>query len=593
MILHDEAKPASGTHAFALHAELMPGRYRTALRHLGVGVLAGASLWALQRWRASSGPLHGALVYLVLATSLSWVLSQGAFTTERRRVGFAVMLGSVFALLGAHAGASWMVSYRASFLFGHVLAAAVVGFVVVALAAGVQAAPLRFDYRQLFEQTWRNALLVPISTALTAVLWVLLWAAAWLMDSIGLPAMSRLLAQPAFGIIVTAGAFGLASGLVLEHVDTLLALRRAGLSLITWFLPLALTFAVAWLGALAFTGVEPLFATRHAAFYLFWFVALTTAFANAAFQDGREPRPFPGWMAQSLPLAWLAMPALALLGDWALGQRVAQHGWTEDRLWGAVVGLLVTLYASGYAASVLRRRRGWMASLPATNIVAALAMVVAVTLLISPLADVRGIAVRHQVARLQSGQVEPAAFDWDHLRRDRAYGRAALQALSSAPGTDLRSREVARLAADALKRDDAEGSSAQDSHEARAALLRQVRVLPSGQVPDPDLLERLIRPEAHWDERSCVRQPAACHLWLVDMDGNALGDAVLLVEHGNDVQATLYAKEPFGWREQGRLKGGPATLSGWRSAIESGKLARTPPRWPDLSLDDRRIEFDR
>ncbi|WP_169788086.1 DUF4153 domain-containing protein [Caldimonas brevitalea] len=138
----------------------------------------------------------------------------------------------------------------------------------------------------------------------------------------------------------------------------------AALACVLW----VLLWAAAWLVALAFTGVEPLFATRHAAFYLFWFAALTITFVNAAFRDGRETRSFPDWMAQSLSLAWLAMPALALLGDWGLGQRVPQHGWTEDRLWGAVVGLLVTLYAFGYAASVLMRRRGWMApDLPLTS----------------------------------------------------------------------------------------------------------------------------------------------------------------------------------------------------------------------------------
>jgi hypothetical protein len=117
--------------------------------------------------------------------------------------------------------------------------------------------------------------------------------------------------------------------------------------------------------------------------------------------------------------------------------------------------------------------------------------------------------------------------------------------------------------------------------------------MPAGQRPDPALLEWLARPNADWDERSCVSQPPQCALWLVDVDGDGQSEAVLLWEREQGVQALLYAREAAGWRKQSALRGGPQRLQAWREAVQAGDLQRKAPRWPDLQLGEQRLQVTR
>jgi hypothetical protein len=284
------------------------------------------------------------------------------------------------------------------------------------------------------------------------------------------------------------------------------------------------------------------------------------------------------------------VPVLALLADWALWLRVHQHGWTPERIWGAVVGLLVTIHAVGYACSHLLRGR-WMSALPATNIVAAVLEVAIIAALISPMADARKLAVASQVARLKAGVVDVDAFDWKFLQRGAGpYGRAGLQALAAADGQDERARHLVQRASEALSSENIPSATDQQNREKALATLRErVTVLPQGAVPEASLLERLARPYADWDERQCLSDPKNCELWLVDLDRDGQMEAVLLWGRNGSVQATLYAKEANGWRKQGALKGGPQRLNEWSQAIVEGHVDHATPKWPDLLVNGTRV----
>lgn len=414
-----------------------------------IGVLQGIGLWLQHRSVGAPSSLKMALVYGLLAGPLAWYLSAGGFRALASRLIFAAFIAVAYALLGAHAADDFA---HHSFLVepGLALAAAVMGFVLVPLVSGFDVDLRRFSYTHLFELAWRNAVLLPAGAVLTGMLWMLLWAGAWLMQSIGLSGLGELLRQDFMGYTLTCGAFGLSIGLALARAEAVLTFRRFWLSITTWFVPLALTLSVVWVLALPFTGVNVLLSTGHAASYILWFSALSITFLNAAFQDGREPPALPGWLARAITWAWLTMPVLTVLAAWALAQRVAQYGWTPDRIWAALVTLLALVHALGYALSHVKRG-AWLGTLPATNIVAALIEVAAIALLISPAADVRRLAVNDQLARLKAGTIESIEFDWSFFQRDTGhYGRAALRELSQATGTDTRTRELAERATRAI-----------------------------------------------------------------------------------------------------------------------------------------------
>lgn len=562
--------------------------------HLLAGALHGLVLWllyeALQKstWPATSPPALGAACYAAAAVPLAWYLTHGAFASERIRLAFALVLGVCFAALGAHLGAIATLGDRPSWSPTHVLAAGVVGFAVVCLASGCDVARRRFDYPRLFEISWRNVVLAGVAGALTGALWVVLFAGAWLMKSIGVERLLAIYKEPAFAIPVTAAALGLAFGLAAARAQMLITLRHLVLSLAMWFLPLALAFAVAWVLALPFTGVQKLFDTGAAAFYLLWFGTLAIVFVNAAFQDGRDAPGYPRWLATAMQWAWLAVLPLTLLAGWALWQRIAQHGWTVDRIWAAVVWALIAMHALGYAASVVRRR-GWMRTVPSTNIAATLVEIILIVALISPLADVQRLTVASQVARLQAGIVAPAQFDWNLLARETgAYGIAALKALAASSGQDESSKLVAKRAADTLRTGGAP-KPAQDTAVALKALHERIAILPRGATPDRALLEWLARAGADWDERRCLAAPEACALWLIDLDRDGTPEAVLLWETQGFTRALLYSQTTEGWRKQGSLQASPRRLSVWLNDIESGLITLAQPKWADLMIGKERV----
>jgi hypothetical protein len=560
------------------------GRAEPIAPYIVLGLVQGLALWALYHSVGNRpgpiGPAFAAVLQFSLAGPLAWYLSAASFGSARARAGVAVLVGSLLAALGVHAGAT-----GDALGFDRIVASLVLGYVIVALAAGVDWRAKALDYPRLFRVAWRNALLVPIAALLTGIFWVLLWAANWLMSTVGIDALDRLLRQPAFNLVVCSTVFGLATGLALRRADTLVAVRRLWLALNAWFLPLALAFAVVWLAGLAATGTTVLFETKRAAFYLFWFAALAVTFTNAAFQDGQEPPAYPGWLSRMLTWSWVAMPPLVLIALWALWLRVAQHGWTPDRIWAALVGVLLTVHACGYALS-LRSRGRWMRTLPRTNVAAAALEVVALVALLSPLADARRVSVASQVARLESGAVAPQDFDWGFLAHQAgSYGKRALERLASA-GADV-PRPIQERAAAVLR----EGApklppDRQDEQKALAALKEKILVLPTSSRPDPALLAWLARPMADWRERTCIGTPERCALWLVDLDGDGKDEAILLWESEQRIAtAALYAIESEGWRKQGDLRGRLRSLQAWVEAIEQNKIELVSPRWRDIKVD--------
>jgi hypothetical protein len=555
--------------------------------HAAIGAVQGLALWALyesvhnNHWPPGSAPWIWCLAYALLIGPLAWQLLPGVFASEARRVACAVGFGLVFALLGAHAGAQ--VDGDRFEPTSYLPVAAILAFVLIGLVAGWNRETRRLDYSRHFDAAWRNGLMLPLAAALTLLLWALLWAGAMLMQSIGLDGLRQFLEKTLTEYVVSATSFSWVLGMGLARPATLMALRRFVLSIVTWLLPLALALAFSWLVALPFTGVAPLFATRNAANYLFWFSLLSIAFMNASFQDGHEAPAFAPRLARVLAFAWLCLPPLALLGDWALGLRVAQHGWTTERIWAAYVGLILTLYALGYASSLIGAGP-WMRRLPRTNwIVCVLGCALAVAL-ISPVADVHRLAVQSQLSRLTSGAVSADKFDWASLGRQGRYGHDALKAVAAAGGENGRLAQVQLNLIQGI-RDAAKPMDA-------AALTARLDLLPQGQKAAPGLLDALTKQP--WRMTGCSESGPHCVLWLADLNGDGQQEALLITPSGNGASILVLLKNSAGvWDSQNRafFTARKGSLDDWRRAIQAGTVKTVPPRLPDLELDGERIEL--
>lgn len=550
-----------------------------------VGLLQGLALYLLYAWRKEGGELAtvAALAQFSIVFPLAWALLFRSYWLGRARVLLALSIATTAAGLIWHtvhgqSGSSEMLP------FSHLMGQLVFLHISGTLVAGFDPVAKVINYPRLFELAWRNALVLPIAIALTSILWALLLSSAWLFSAIGTVAFEEFLSEPAVVAVLCATAFNVALGLVLQRDEALVTVRRFWLSLNTWFLPLALLLALSSLVAVLVLGTASLFQTQVAAVTLLWLVSLTIVFANAAYQDGNEPAPYPAALLVSIRWLWLAVPISALLGARALSLRVIEYGWTPERIWAALACAMALVYSLGYAA--FRPSRRWMSTLPATNLVAAAILAISLFVLLSPVADVRRLFVDSQVSRLRTGAIAPEKFDFRSIAElGGQYGQEALKALRNDTTVAARTRELA--AGDRI----ASRIPAQERQMLAVENLSRVPILPKGAALDPELTHSIVRQHADWIQARCTSQPDRCVIWLMDMDNDGIDEAILIFENSYGSTATLYAKEATGWTRVGDMRGAPVTLEKWTSAIGSSSVSKSPARWSDLLVNGERLSL--
>ena len=574
-----------------------------------VGALQGWALWALWKarelkiWPAVDPLSERTLLYVSLALPLAFYLTQNIeILSRKRRTKILIWIGTLFALLGAYSG--WAESLPIEPLRGiwdippvrppDLFAAAILGFIAIPLLVHFDRVDKRWSYHALFETAWRNVLMTSSSVTLTGVFWIVLLAGAMLMKSIGIDFIFKLIEKPIFSIPVTGIVFGAAFALGLARAAMIVTLRRFWLSISAWLLPLLLAFSVMWVIALPFTGLELLFKTRYTGFTLLWFLALSINFANAAYQDGTGEQPYGRWLSRALEYAWLSLLVLAAIAWWAMQQRIDQYGWTEDRVWGIFVLLLATLYTAGYAYSVFLKR-GWLANIGRTNIATALVMCAGLVLLLSPLADARRIAVHSQMSRLMSGAVAAEKIDYAYLRWQAGrYGQDALNEL--ADGIEHKDRDII---ASKAKQTFTQKNRYATNKGAEALTIEQVRqrfrVLPNEEVLDNSLL-KLMQAASRWQEKRCMETDVQCLIWMIDLNGDGLKEAVIITEKpewsfGNAAFYHHLAENQY--KYGGTINFGNGADKKLRekmmSDIEGGKAKTHSPKFNDIEIGGRRI----
>lgn len=555
------------------------------------GTVQGGVLWwlwrshELRQWPATEPMLLTALLYAALAVPLVIYITQNVDSLPKmaRRVAVGVY-AFLYAALGAYtAWAAGALAFDTGIKFADTLAALVLGFVSLGLLCGFDFAARRWRYERLFHYAWRNGILLATAAAMVGIVWLVLFAGAALMDLIGVNWVKEMIRKPAFIFPVTglvaAGAFalGLARAAMTETI------RRFSLSIMSWLFPLVMFFAVLWVLALPFTGLEPLFKTRSAAFLLFSFAVLAVTFSNCAFQDGEQGWPYPLWLSRATQAAWLALPVVVAVGCWALGLRIAQHGWSEQRLWAALVALWAAIHAVGYALSWLKPQR-WMQAIAPTNIAAALVLCAALLAFLTPVANIRQLAVSAHLNHVQQaqGQEEP---DWNYLRwKSGRFGLEALQTMATGQGVPAGQswdKQATRLLAKKHRYDN-------DTPEvlSEQQLKDRFVVYPKGKRLPESFLKYAQGSKPVWNLKRCLTSTNNCTVWLGDLNGDAQDELLLLSGGWN---AAVFMPTGDTWRHAGNASARGATGKLDPAQLEAAKVLPSP--WRDLQVQGQRLQI--
>ncbi|MDP3660619.1 DUF4153 domain-containing protein [Phenylobacterium sp.] len=563
---------------------------------LGVGLAQGVALFALKAIQDAvnisaltrntyfepepSAPLFGAFALIALFLPPAALGALGTIR-ERSALIWIAALSIVLAGLGAVDG---FVSLRgASGLWpssGLIAFVAVGTFVAHELVTAADLDRRRIaTYERYFDEGWKDGVRAVLSGMFVGVSWLLLWLGALLFDLIGLRFLRDLLGETWFAFPALGLFFAFSVHVTDVRASLVRGTRTIALTLLSFLLPVMTLMVAGFLAALPFTGLQPLWETRHAGAILLGSAAALIILVNAAYQDGEREEFPPAALEWSARIASMVVAPLVIIAAYGIWLRVRQYGLSPDRVSAIACTLVAACYAVGYIAAALPKRP-WLKRIEVTNVAAAHLIVALLVALFSPLADARRLSVGDQVRRLEAGLVRPEHFDYRFLQsKSGRYGRDALNRLV-AKTEGLHAAEISRLALVA-KQDSASaiGQAAPPTPVERSAL---VKMADGAKLPASFLTQTW--PELADPLRPCANDWQRCTAAVVDLNADGTAEIILFNQGWS-----VFEDEGERWVRVGGLAG--RTCGKEPEALMAGRyrVLVEPAPWRDVEIDGNRM----
>ncbi len=359
----------------------------------------------------------------------------------------------------------------------------------------------RFPYGRLHSHAWTDAVIGAAALFFTGVVFLLAWLIAGLFNLIGIEVLKDLLNEDWFGWVLAGFAFGAAVGMLRERDGLVATLQKLVMVVFSVLAPVLAVALVAFLASVPFTGLGKLWDSWVPATPLLLTAgAGAILLANAVIGDGRDERSsnrILHWSALALTAVILPLAIIAAL---SMQARIGQYGWTPERIWGVIaVGVAIAYGLAGWW-SIWRGRQDFDDPLRPAQVKMAIGLCAIALILALPVVDFGAISARSQLARLQSGKVEAAKFDWRAMAFDFGpAGRKRLARITRSGPADQRT--LARTALASKNRYDIES-------EVKAAadvgtLDTKMRVVPAGRTLPQDLRLEIAK-SSYCGEWPCV-----------------------------------------------------------------------------------------
>jgi len=446
------------------------------------------------------------------------------------------------------------------------------------------------SYRRHFDTAWKFGVQCGLAVAFTGVFWGVLHLGAGLFKLVDIDFFLRLIEKRWFVFPATTLAF--AVGIHVTDVQPALirGARSMALTLFSWLLPLLAAILLVFLISLPFISLAPLWKTHFATALLLISAGLLVLLINSCYQDGEVELTASRVKRVASLVGAVELIPLVALAAWALALRVAQYGWTVERILAGAVIVIAACYAIGYASAAVRSPT-WMKRLEITNLATAYVFLAVVLALFTPIADPARLMVSDQMIRLKSGAVSPEQFDFQALKFDGArWGAAALQQLEQVrEGPDAAT--IAEKARQALASTNRFAGRSAGPPPATNELAQRIEVYPAGRTLPTGFLEDAFVTADESQRPYCFigpRRRGQCVARFVTLNGEQT-EAIVFVDFIS--RGYLFEQNADGhWRRTAQLQF-DFNCSDARVGIENGDIGREPHAWPDLIIGGRRAEI--
>ena len=438
----------------------------------------------------------------------------------------------------------------------------------------------RVTYSALFLWSWRNFLTLSLAMLFAGSFWLLLMLWAALFKAINIDFFSDLFEQRWFyyPAIALANGFGIIIFRKLTHIiDTITRLQQA---LIKFLLVLLSLVSLLFLGALPFTGLEPLWESGGSSLIL-WMQALILFFVNAVYQDEPDNWPYSVWLHRFIYICIAILPVYSVISFYGLSLRIDQYGWSLSRFWAYLIWFLLALFAIGYLWGIAKYRDRWAHQLSRTNVAIGLVVLVVMLSVNSPLLDFRKMAVADQLQRLADNKVTVEDFDLSYFRNHLARpGYEGLQTLKAQYG-EAHPGLLVRINALYANGNNERPSSTRDEFIAAITLLSD--------NPPETLLTAIYKQETknHWN----LRQTQQYFLQALDLDKDGDQEYLWIEKKPEQTVIKLFFQQDKQWKSSylGSFRKENNDIDQFYQALLAGEIKVAPSRWNDVIIGDQRF----
>ena len=442
------------------------------------------------------------------------------------------------------------------------------------------------SYDTYFELAWKLAVQLMFSAFFVGVLWLVLLMGSGLFAMVKLGFLKQMMEESWFVVPVICFAWSCAMHITDVRPAIVRGIRSLLLVLLSWILPVAALIVSGFLCALPFTGLDALWATRHATSLLLAADAVLIVLINAAFQNGRAKAALA--VRVSARVASLLILPLTAIAVYALGLRVHDYGWTSDRVIAAACLVVAGCYALGYAWAA-HRYETWLCPIANVNVATAFVVLAVLLALFTPIADPARLSVNNQLARLEKGRTKAADFDFHYLRFEgQRYGQEALVRLSQqTSGADA--ALIRELAAKTLK----ETNRWRDGPPvAPVSIADNVKVWPAtAKLPASFVAQKWSQVDDHTVPPCLVVRGGGCDALVLDVDGDGKPE-VMLFNTGPFSAAPLYTERADGkWVVAGHLDASDNECAPLIEKLKAGQYTLVAPRMKALEVAGQVLQF--
>ena len=557
---------------------------------VATGLLQGLVCYLLITWLA--GKNNSWIVYGVPATlALSSVLLFTVVSFKQKRLwGWLAIV--LIATLGMSGWLKWQIdgmspwrAEKALWDFGcYLLLMGVMLLPWIQQSLRVHNDITRYSY--FYQSVWHNVLVLLVIFITNGLTWLVLLLWSELFKLVGITFFKTLFFSTDWFIYLTLGLVT-ALAVILARTQSRLidSIQKLFTLIATGLLPLVSLLTLLFIITLPFAGLNAI--SRHiSAAGLLLTLAFLQLLLMAVVRDPQKASiPWAGPLRYLIKTALLVTPLYVLIAAWALWLRVAQYGWTAERLHGALAVVVLLVWSLGYFVSIVwRKGQNPLVLQGKVNLAVSLLVLVILVLLNSPVLDSMRISVNSHMARYQSGKNTPDQVSIYMLEQSGRYGRAALESLKSDVEymKDPKRRRSLLMAFDGVQR--------LQQRISEKALADNVLIAPGSGKPDATFWSAVMK--NLYNAMICIEKDACV---LVEQDLNSDGRAEGILFAFNSERYIVYGFDPDKkeWQELTMsLLPRDITKEKLLTAAKEGKLGTKPKAWRDLTVDGETLDLN-